>query len=182
MPPRSVVTEIAYTERVCEDSEEISRFLETQRVGILGLPADDYPYAVPVNYVYLDGSVYFHGMGSGRKVGMLEAEPKVCFTVYEEYGTVTAPMACHADTAYMSVMVFGTAHRVDDSGEAARALQALVDKLLPGYYRAPIADGLVERYRSSKDGNAVAVFRVTPDRLTAKANRADPEELFTSQA
>ena len=173
------MTQIAYTQRACHDTDRIADFLRTQRIGVLGLHTDDYPYPVPVNYVWHNEAVYFHGMGSGRKVDLLRQAPPVGFTVFAEHGTVTADMACHADTAYFSVMIFGTAAPVTDPEEAAGALQALVDKLMPGYYRSTIRGPLVERYRSGMDNNPVAVFKITPDTLTAKGNTAEPGDLFT---
>ena len=177
-----MMTQIAYTQRICHDQALIADFLRSQRVGVLALHTDDYPYPVPVNYVWHNDAVYFHGMGSGRKVDLLRQGPKVGFTVFAEHGTVTADMACHADTAYLSVMVFGTAGQVTEPTEAASALQALVDKLMPGYYRSAISTALVERYRSGMDGNPVAVFRITPDALTAKENAAAAGDLFSPHA
>ena len=172
------MTQIAYTQRACHDQERITGFLRTQRVGVLGLHTDDYPYPVPVNYVWHDDAVYFHGVGSGRKAGLLLQSPKVGFTVFAEHGTVIADMACHADTAYMCVMVFGTAHPVTDPAEAAGALQALVDKLMPGYYRSRLTASVIDRHRSGVDTNPVAVFRITPDLVTAKENAVAIDELF----
>ncbi len=48
---------------------------------------EDYPYAVPLNFVWNNDSLFFHGMGSGKKETILSSEHSVCFTVYEEYGT-----------------------------------------------------------------------------------------------
>ncbi len=59
--------QIRYTQRICTDKEKIDVFLAGARVGVVGLSAGDYPYAVPVNFVWHDGCVYFHGMGSGKK-------------------------------------------------------------------------------------------------------------------
>jgi nitroimidazol reductase NimA-like FMN-containing flavoprotein (pyridoxamine 5'-phosphate oxidase superfamily) len=171
--------EIRYKARVCADKERIERLLSGGRVGVLGLNAGDYPYAVPLNYIWRGGCVYFHGAGSGKRVTLLDESPRVCFTVYEEYGTVKDDVPWHADTAYLSAMVFGRAERVRDSEEAAAVLQQLVEKFMPGFFsNSRIAAAFVEKYRSSLDGNPVAVFRVKPDEITAKENRAEPENLF----
>jgi uncharacterized protein len=172
------MTQIAYTSRVCADPERIDSFLRQQRVGVLGLATTDYPYAVPVNYLWHNESIYFHSMGSGKKVELLRTAPAASFTVYAEHGTVTDPVPCHADTSYTSVMIFGQAEEVTDSVEASDVLQGLVEKLMPGYYRNPVSARMVERYRSGMDGNAVAVFRITPTQLSAKENLAVPAELF----
>jgi hypothetical protein len=52
---------------------------------------------------------------------------------------------------------------------------------MPGFYRdraAAVNAGFIEKYRSSLDGNPVAVYAITPDSITAKENSAPPEALF----
>jgi nitroimidazol reductase NimA-like FMN-containing flavoprotein (pyridoxamine 5'-phosphate oxidase superfamily) len=162
--------QVSYTKRNCTDQKKIESFLLGERTGVLGMASDSVPYAVPMNYVWCNGSVYFHGMGSGRKESILSQDPLVCFTVYKEHGTVTDPVPCHADTAYMSVMLFGKAEKVTDFAEAAAVLQKLLEKFMPNYYSNPLNSNLIEKYRSSLDGNGVSVYRLTPQEMTAKEN------------
>lgn len=107
---------------------------------VLGLHTDDYPYPVPVNYVWHNDAVYFHGVGSGRKGELLQQAPKVGFTVFVEHGTVTARVACHADTAYLCVMVFdcATGHR---SGGGGRRFAGAGLPLTPGLLPTPSPPG-----------------------------------------
>lgn len=170
--------QVRYIQRNCTDKEKIEAFLLRERTGVLGMASGIFPYAVPMNYVWHNGSVYFHGMGSGKKEDLLSQNPHVCFTIYREQGTVTDPVPCHADTAYMSVMLFGKAEKVIDSEEAAEALQKLVDKYMPKYYSNPLTSTFVEKYRSSLDGNAVSVYRITPQGMTAKENSVESGKLF----
>jgi nitroimidazol reductase NimA-like FMN-containing flavoprotein (pyridoxamine 5'-phosphate oxidase superfamily) len=114
-------------------------------------------------------------MGSGRKNDILGAHPSVCFTVFRDNGTVSDPMPCHADASYLSAMVFGKAVRVADYAVAAKALTAFIEKYAPGRYSMGIGPDLAEKYRSSLDGNGVAVFRLVPECITAKENGAPPE-------
>jgi uncharacterized protein len=173
-----MTNQIHYKQRECSDRKKIDAFLDLARIGVIGLTDDDFPYAVPVNFVWHDGCVYFHGMGSGKKERLLLQNPKVCFTVYEEYGTVTDPVPCHADTSYFSVMLFGTAEKVADFKEAAAALQKVAEKYLPGYYKEKLSSTLMEKYRSSLDNNPVSVYRIRALEITAKENAADEGRLF----
>jgi len=163
---------VSYKQRDCRDRDKIEDFLSVTRIGIVGIGGDEYPYTVPVNYVWHQGSIYFHGMGSGKKVRLLAQQPAVSFTVYREDSTVTDPVPCKADTAYFSVMLFGEVEKVADMGEAAGVLQKILDKYTPGFYSQGMSERMVERYRSSMDGNAVAVYRLTPKHMTAKENAA----------
>jgi len=177
---------INYAKRECTDKAKITALLTEARVGIIGFSDKGMPYAVPVNFVWHDGAVYFHGMGSGRKVELLSHTPLVCFTVYRENGTVSDPVPCHADTSYLSVMIFGKAERLTDHSVAAGALKTFIEKFLPGYYTSKISGSvngsLMENYRSSLDGNAVAVYRILPEEITAKENSADPDPTFVPGA
>jgi nitroimidazol reductase NimA-like FMN-containing flavoprotein (pyridoxamine 5'-phosphate oxidase superfamily) len=172
------MNQVSYTKRNCTDRQKIETFLLHSRTGVLGMVSDIFPYAVPLNYVWRNGSVYFHGMGSGKKETILSQSPPVCFTVYKEHGTVTDPVPCHADTAYMSVMLFGKVEKVTDSEEAAAVLQELLNKFMPQYYSHPLTSTLIEKYRSALDGNAVSVYRLTPQEMTAKENAVESDQLL----
>ena len=173
---------VSYTKRECTDEKKIAALLSETRVGILGLADDGMPYAVPVNFVWYEGAIYFHGMGSGRKVRLLARSPSVCFTVYRENGTVSDPVPCQADTSYLSVMIFGKAEQVSDFAAAAEALQFFLGKYAPGYYRQKITGGLIDKYRSAMDGKRVAVYRIVPDEMTAKENASEPDASFHHSA
>ena len=173
------MNQIRYVQRECKDTQKIDEFLSSTRVGVIGMNDDEgNPYTVPLNFIWLDGSLFFHGAGSGKKEIILGREPQICFTVYEEFGTVLDPMPCHADTSYMSVMLFGKVERVVDFEEAAQVLDKLVEKYVPGYYTKKVTPKMMEKYRSSLDGNAVSVYRITPEEITAKQNIAQENELF----
>ena len=172
------MNKVKYAQRDCKDQEKIEKFLKESRTGVIAMNGDDYPYAVPVNFVWYEGSIFFHGMGSGKKVDILCEEPPVSFTVYEEIGTVTDPMPCNADTSYMSVMLFGKIKKVVDFEIATTALWKLVEKYLPNYYKKPLTASFIENYKSSMDGNKTAVFKLTPEDITAKENQVEESELF----
>jgi nitroimidazol reductase NimA-like FMN-containing flavoprotein (pyridoxamine 5'-phosphate oxidase superfamily) len=173
--------QIRYKTRICSDQNKIEDFLSRARAGVIAMSAGEYPYAVPVNFLWKDGAVYFHGAGSGKKYDILSQSPNVCFTVYEEFGTVTDPVPCHADTSYFSVVLFGKAEKVADSEEGAQVLGLLLDKFMPGFYHQKISGPLVAKYRSSMDGNTVGIFRICVEAMTAKENAAAPEYLFKTK-
>jgi nitroimidazol reductase NimA-like FMN-containing flavoprotein (pyridoxamine 5'-phosphate oxidase superfamily) len=169
---------IRYAKRTCTNQEHINAFLAAARVGHLGLTDGLEPYVVPLNFCWLNGSVYFHGAEAGRKTDIMQKNNRVCFTVCEEYGTIADPVPALTDTAYMSVILFGSIERVEDPEEMRDALQAMLDKYVPGYYDRPLPVSHVVKYRSSM-GSAAAVFRIRPDRLTAKANPLSEAKRFS---
>jgi len=77
----------------------------------------------------------------------------------------------------MSVFLSGTIERVADPKEMLDAMQAMLDKYVPGYYSEPLSLQHVRKYRSSL-GSATAVFRITPDSPTAKGSPLPEEKRF----
>jgi nitroimidazol reductase NimA-like FMN-containing flavoprotein (pyridoxamine 5'-phosphate oxidase superfamily) len=165
--------QVANRQRECRDRQRIEQFLTDQRVGLLGLRAPDYPYVVPVNYVWHDGAVVFHGRGSGKKYGLVTRDPTATFVVVRHDGTVPAPAPCQVGTAYFSVMLFGRVERFTDHEAAADGLRHLVDAHVPGRHRGEVTARLVRSYHSDRDENPMAVYRLVPEHITAK-ERPDP--------
>jgi nitroimidazol reductase NimA-like FMN-containing flavoprotein (pyridoxamine 5'-phosphate oxidase superfamily) len=163
--------------RECTDREKIEAFLDQADTGFLGLVDGVLPYVVPLNYVRLGDSYYFHGAAEGRKLSAMRANQEGCLTVSMHYGTLTDPVPAKTDTAYMSVMIFGRLEEVTAAEEAHEAMQKLLDKYVPGYYKQPLAAAHVEKYRSSM-GSATAVFKLVARQLTAKENEADAARMF----
>ncbi len=178
-----MMEKIRYTQRICEDEEKINKFLNEKRAGALSMcDTGERPYVIPVNYVYMDGKIYIHGMGSGKKNMLLEKNPSVCFTVFEEFGTVKDSVPCKCDTSYLSVVIFGKAALVQDLEEKTRALEGFMKKFMPGFFKNPLSMQFVDKYRSSFDNKAVAVYCICPEAVTAKENPVDMENMFNTGA
>lgn len=162
---------------ICKDEIRIDEFLSQSRTGYLGLTDGEIPYVVPLNFVWMNGAVYFHGAAQGKKIDLIHANPNCCFTVSEDYGTMVSPIPAKTDTAYMSVMLFGVLEAVTELEEATAAMQVMLDKYVPGYYDKNLSQSHVEKYRSSL-GSHTLVFRLTPNVRTAKENQLDPQWSF----
>lgn len=60
--------------------QEIEHILYKGTSGVLALMGDnDYPYAVPISYVYVGEKIYFHSAKSGHK---LDSYPKKCKSIF----------------------------------------------------------------------------------------------------
>ena len=92
--------------------------------GVLACLGDgDYPYAVPLNYVYYEGKIFLHSAREGHKVDAILRHPKVSFTVVDEDTIVPAQYT----SCFRSVIVFGKAAPVE--GQLWRkAFLAMADK------------------------------------------------------
>jgi nitroimidazol reductase NimA-like FMN-containing flavoprotein (pyridoxamine 5'-phosphate oxidase superfamily) len=92
--------------------------------GVLACLGDEeYPYAVPLSYVYLDGKIYFHSAKAGHKVDAIMKNPRVSFAVVDEDTIVSEEYTSY----FRSVIAFGEA-RIVDGDERLKAFEALVEK------------------------------------------------------
>lgn len=67
--------------------EECKAILKNEKRGVLAVMGDeDYPYALPINFIYdeNENKIYFHGSKSGHKIDSLKKHCKVSFCVYDE--------------------------------------------------------------------------------------------------
>ena len=62
--------------------KESMEILENGTAGVLALSGDeDYPYAVPISYVYCGSRLYFHSAVSGHKIDAVQKSNKASFCV-----------------------------------------------------------------------------------------------------
>lgn len=169
------MNEIRYKTRIVPDKDKIETFLQQARVGHLGMVDNCQPYVVPLNFVWTNEKIYFHGASGGRRNQVINANPEVCFTVCKEYKTIIDPVPASIDTAYMSVMIFGKAQLVTDLDESTYALQEIVNKYAPNYRHQPLSKQYVEKHRSTVFGGPVQVYRIDPYHITAKENPIEEE-------
>lgn len=112
------------------DRAETERILERGSYGVLAVSGDeDYPYAVPLNYVYEAGKIYFHCARTGHKLDAIARSDRVSFCVVGEGEVVPQKFA----TRYRSAIAFGRARVLEDGEAVRRALRLLNRKYAPEY-------------------------------------------------
>lgn len=154
-----------------DDTTEITNFLHEMSFGFLGtIGQDGYSRVTPLNFAYGNEVFYFHGSLAGEKMKHLKQNDKVSFTVAKEFSLIPSyfsdpVLACPATSYFKCVMVCGTAVIVDDVQEKAHAFTLFMNKLQPEGGYEPI-DANDPRYIGQL--KAVSVFKLIPERLTAK--------------
>lgn len=111
--------------------EECIALLESAPRGVLAVHGENgYPYGLPVNYVFMDGRIYFHCAKEGHKVDALRADDRVSFTILSE------PVKNEGEWWYCftSVIVFGRVSEINDPEKADKVLRALGTKYFPEGY------------------------------------------------
>lgn len=153
------------------EQQEVTEFLQEASFGFLGTMGEDgWPHVTPLNFVYRNGYIYFHGSRSGAKMEEITAAEKVSFAVAKEYAIIpsyyTDPkLACPATAFFKSVHIRGVAEKVEELTEKADVLTGLMEKLQPEGGYVPITPENPD-YRGVL--KAVAVVRIRITECTAK--------------
>ena len=124
----------------------IDSLLNTCHVGRLGTIGNDgYPRIKPLNFVYLDGKIYFHSAKEGEKIDDIGRDSRIVFEVDEHMGYVKSDInPCSARYLYRSAVIKGRAVIVNDGTERLLALKSLMEKYQPeGGYK----DFLPEKFK-----------------------------------
>ena len=108
--------------------EECIEILNSSTSGTLALLGDnDYPYSVPISYVYNDGKLYFHSALTGHKIDAVNRYDKASFCVIAQDKVVPEKYT----TYFRSVIAFGKICVIDNDAEKLRAIEILAEKYSP---------------------------------------------------
>ena len=120
------------TKREClvTDPEQIRHILDSGKVLHLGLSVNDEPYVVPMNYGYAweDGKlvVYLHSAVRGKKLEMVQTNPKVFFSIDCDRMPFEGRVPCQYGMVYSSILGRGTAALVEDPEDKMEAMSILM--------------------------------------------------------
>lgn len=108
--------------------EESIAILQKATAGTLALLGDDdYPYAVPISYVYNEGKLYFHSALNGHKVDAIRKYDKASFCVIEQDDVQPEKYT----TFFRSVIAFGRIHIIEDEKEKLEIVRMLGNRYNP---------------------------------------------------
>lgn len=109
--------------------EECIGILENGKVAVWAVAGDDnYPYAVPINYVYSDGHIYIHCAKQGHKLDAIRRNPKCSICIIDKDDVVQNEFTSY----FRSVIAFGLAGIIEEEYKIIEALRLLCGKYCPG--------------------------------------------------
>jgi nitroimidazol reductase NimA-like FMN-containing flavoprotein (pyridoxamine 5'-phosphate oxidase superfamily) len=164
-----------------KDKELIYDVLDKAEYGTLALSVDDVPYAVPMNFVRIENDIYFHGALKNKKMKMLSQNPKVSFSVVENYALIDSDfstaegLACPATQFFKSVSMEGVATTIESREEKAKVFTALMQKLQPKGGYKPFSNA---EYDSAIKATAVVKIEVSKMSCKFKFGQHLNEERF----
>ena len=108
--------------------EESVGILQRATAGTLALLGDDdYPYAVPISYVYHEGKLFFHSALAGHKIDAIRKCDKASFCVIERDDIQPEKYT----TFFRSVIAFGRIHIIEDEMEKLETARMLGNRYHP---------------------------------------------------
>ena len=152
--------------RGSHDRAAIEAIFDEALVSHLGLIDDGLPVVIPTLHVRVGAHVYLHGSAASRALRESEGA-EVCLTATLVDGLVLARAVMHHSANYRSAMLFGAGAWIDDEEEKLTALEALVEKLVPGRW----GDA---RVPTEKELRATALLRIPLEEASAKVRTGPP--------
>ena len=158
------------------DDDWIRAYLREAKVGHIATTWDDQPFLNPSTFWYDEENhrIIFHSNIAGRVRANIERNPKVCLEASELGKLLPSNIALEFSLQYRSVMVFGTAHILEDADEKQEALYDLIKKYFPemdaGKEYRPITD---------KELRQTSVYAIEIESWSGKENwkeRADQSD------
>ncbi len=106
----------------CNDPAFFQEVFSQAEVLSLAINKEDgFPYAIPVNFVYLDGKLYFHSSLKGMKMDLIARDGRVGFHAASDILVSQEKSTSY----YKSVCGTGLAQPVEDLQEKGKALDAI---------------------------------------------------------
>jgi len=155
-------------ERGRTDRAIVDEILDEAYIAHVGFVVDGEPRVLPMTYGRDGDVLYLHG-AVGNAMLRASAGAEVCVTVTLLDGLVLARSAFHHSMNYRSVVLLGTATKVEDEAEKRHAFDMVVEHVLPG--RSQVA-----RPANGSELRATMVLRLPIDEGSAKVRTGGPKE------
>jgi nitroimidazol reductase NimA-like FMN-containing flavoprotein (pyridoxamine 5'-phosphate oxidase superfamily) len=166
-PRRTTVRRLP--ERGRYDREAIDAILDEGLVCHVGFVDDGQPFVVPSAYARMGDRLLVHGSAASRMLKTLAAGVPACVTVTLLDGGVLARSGFNHSMNYRSVVVVGAAAEITDPAEKRRALDAIVEHIVPGRLAAL-------RPPSEVELRATRVVAFALDESSAKVRSGPPKD------
>ena len=153
-------------DRGTHDRAVVDEVIDEAYIAHVGFVVDGQPRVLPMTYGRDGDVLYLHG-AVGNAMLRASAGAEVCVTITLLDGLVLARSAFHHSMNYRSVVLLGTATKVEDEDEKRRAFDVVVDHVLPG--RSAVA-----RPSNASELRTTLVLRLPIEEGSAKVRTGGP--------
>lgn len=154
------------------DKETVFKIVDDALICHVGFVVDGRPFVIPTLHGRVGDDLLLHGATSSRLMRHMAAGNEVCITVTHVDGLVLARSAFHHSVNYRSAVLFGRGRLLEGDQAKLEALQAFMERLLPGRWDD-------SRPPNRKELKATSVIAVPIDEGSAKVRNGpvkDDEE------
>jgi uncharacterized protein len=150
------------------DRAMVDEVLDEAYIAHVGFVVDGQPRVLPMTYGRDGDVLYLHG-AAGNAMLRASSGAEVCVTVTLLDGLVLARSAFHHSMNYRSVVLLGTATKVEDETVKRHAFDTIVEHVLPG--RTQVA-----RPANDIELRSTLVLRLPIEEGSAKVRTGGPKE------
>jgi nitroimidazol reductase NimA-like FMN-containing flavoprotein (pyridoxamine 5'-phosphate oxidase superfamily) len=158
-----------HPERGVYDRGTIDGILDEALICHVGFEVEGQPYVIPTIHARVGDELYLHGSPASRMLRTIGEGVDVCVTVTLLDGLVLARSVYHHSLNYRSVLVLGRAREVADPAEKLRAMEAVVEHVVPGRW----ADA---RRPTEKEIAGTSILALALDEASAKIRTGPPKD------
>ena len=101
------------------EKNEIEQLIREQMLCRIAFKGAEYPYIAPFQYVFMDGTLYFHFTDYGKKMKLLEKDKRVCVEIEKFRPDMSE---------YNFVVLRGTLEAVEDALERAKVIRRMANE------------------------------------------------------
>ncbi|MEM9722982.1 MAG: pyridoxamine 5'-phosphate oxidase family protein [Bacteroidota bacterium] len=149
------------------DQETVYAILDAGFLCHIGFSVEGQPYVIPTSYGRAGNTLFIHGASTSRMLVNLQEGVPLCLTVTHLDALVLARSAFHHSMNYRSVVVFGTAQKIEDYDEKLHALKVVSDQILVGRWEE-------SRQPIPKEMKATTVLKMEIEQASAKVRTGPP--------
>lgn len=155
--------------RALYDWDTIAAILDEGFVCHIAFESDGQPYAIPTIYGRDDRTLYIHGSTASRMLRSLSEGVPMCFTVTLLDGLVLGRSIFHHSMNFRSVVVLGTAHKIEDDAEKMRGLEVVTEHVVRGRWQDA-------RRPNERELKQTSVLRMEIEEASAKVRPGGPSD------
>jgi len=167
--PKQNTTVKRHPERGAYDRETIDPILDEALICHLGFVVEGRPFVIPTIHARDGDTLYVHGSPASRMLRTAKEDVDICVTVTLLDGLVLARSVYNHSMNYRSVVVLGRAREVTDRDEKLRAMQRVVEHVVPGRWNDA-------RRPSAGEIKGTTILALALDEASAKIRSGPPTD------
>jgi len=167
--PTQHTTVKRHPERGVYDRATIDSILDEALICHLGFVADGRPFVIPTIHARDGDTLYVHGSPGSRMLRTAKEDMDICVTVTLLDGLVLARSVYNHSMNYRSAVVLGRARELTDVDEKLRAMECVVEHVVPGRW---------DDARQPNDGEikGTTILALPLDEASAKIRSGPPTD------